>query len=79
MDIFFSKKVSEKCANQSFCKNSHFFRTSITTNQITNSGLFFFQVIHFILLLYLEHIFLDKRASNVPKIHRFCESGFNHF
>ena len=39
---FFSKKVSKKCANQSFCKNSHFFRTSITTNQIANSGLFFF-------------------------------------
>ena len=77
--IFFSKKVSKKCSNQSFCKNSHFFRTLITTNQIANSGLFFFQVIHLILLLHLEHIFLKKRASNVWKIHSFCKSGFNHF
>ena len=78
MDIF-SQKSSKKYANQSFCKNSHFFKMSITTNQITNSGLFFFYVFHLILLLYLEHIFLKKRASNVLKIHSSCESGFNHF
>ena len=39
---FFPKKVSKKCANQSYCKYSEFFRMSITTNQITNSGLFLF-------------------------------------
>ena len=85
---FFSKKVSKKCANQSFCNVvfckyvvfcNHFLERQLLLTQITNSGLFFFYVIHVILLLYLEHIFLKKRASNVSKIHSFCKSGFNHF
>ena len=73
---FFPIKVSKKCANNHFAKTATFLERQLLLTKLQIVG---YSVIHLILMLHLEHIFLKKRASNILKIHSFCKSGFNHF